>query len=67
VDLVTQCDAIKEEIDQVFHELTASAQLHPGEPVTRFESEFGGFVETEYAVARSGAAGGADAVAADVR
>jgi dTDP-4-amino-4,6-dideoxygalactose transaminase len=39
--------------------VTASAQYILEEPVTRFESEFGGFVETEYAV---GVGSGLDAI-----
>ena len=45
VDLVAQYESIAEEIDQAFHEVTASAQYILGARVEAFEEEFAQFVE----------------------
>ena len=59
VDLVAQYESIAEEIDQAFHEVTASAQYILGAQVERFEKEFAHFVGSEHAV---GVGSGLDAL-----
>jgi dTDP-4-amino-4,6-dideoxygalactose transaminase len=59
VDLVAQYESIAEEIDQAFHEVTASAQYILGARVERFEEEFAHFVGSEHAV---GVGSGLDAL-----
>jgi dTDP-4-amino-4,6-dideoxygalactose transaminase len=59
VDLVAQYDAIAGEIDQTFHEVTASAEYILGARVQRFEEEYAGFVESEHA---AGVGSGLDAL-----
>jgi dTDP-4-amino-4,6-dideoxygalactose transaminase len=59
VDLVAQYESIAEEIDQAFHEVTASAQYILGTRVERFEKEFAHFVGSEHAV---GVGSGLDAL-----
>jgi dTDP-4-amino-4,6-dideoxygalactose transaminase len=54
-----QYEAIREEIDQAFHEVTASASYILGDTVADFESEFARFVEAEHAV---GVGSGLDAL-----
>ena len=57
--MVAQYDAIREEIDQAFHEVTASAEYILGDRVARFEAEFANFVEAPHAV---GVGSGLDAL-----
>jgi dTDP-4-amino-4,6-dideoxygalactose transaminase len=59
VDLVAQYDAIEEEIDRAFHEVTASAAYILGDRVRAFEEEFARFVAAEHAV---GVGSGLDAL-----
>jgi dTDP-4-amino-4,6-dideoxygalactose transaminase len=59
VDLVAQYESIAGEIDQAFHEVTASAEYILGTRVQRFEEEFARFVGSEYAV---GVGSGLDAL-----
>ena len=59
VDLVAQYESIAEEIDQAFHEVTASAQYILGARVQRFEEEFANFVGADHAV---GVGSGLDAL-----
>jgi dTDP-4-amino-4,6-dideoxygalactose transaminase len=56
---VAQYDAIREEIDGAFHEVTASAQYILGRRVEQFEQEFGRFVDCEHAI---GVGSGLDAL-----
>ena len=57
--MVAQYEAIKEEIEQAFHEVTASAEYILGDRVTRFETEFANFVEAVHGV---GVGSGLDAL-----
>jgi dTDP-4-amino-4,6-dideoxygalactose transaminase len=59
VDLVAQYESIATEIDQAFHEVTASAEYILGDRVRRFEEEFASFVGCEHAV---GVGSGLDAL-----
>jgi dTDP-4-amino-4,6-dideoxygalactose transaminase len=59
VDLVAQYESIAGEIDEAFHEVTASAEYILGTRVQRFEEEFARFVGSEYAV---GVGSGLDAL-----
>jgi dTDP-4-amino-4,6-dideoxygalactose transaminase len=59
VDLVAQYESIAGEIDQAFHEVTASAEYILGARVQRFEEEFAHFVGAEHAV---GVGSGLDAL-----
>jgi dTDP-4-amino-4,6-dideoxygalactose transaminase len=59
VDLVAQYESIATEIDQAFHDVTASAQYILGDGVQRFEGEFARFVASEHAV---GVGSGLDAL-----
>jgi dTDP-4-amino-4,6-dideoxygalactose transaminase len=59
VDLIAQYEAIKEEIDEAFHEVTASAEYILGDRVARFETEFADFVEAVHGV---GVGSGLDAL-----
>jgi dTDP-4-amino-4,6-dideoxygalactose transaminase len=59
VDLVAQYESIAEEVDDAFHEVTASAQYILGVRVERFEQEFAQFVGAEHAI---GVGSGLDAL-----
>jgi dTDP-4-amino-4,6-dideoxygalactose transaminase len=59
VDLIAQYDAIAGEIDQAFHEVTASAEYVLGRWVHQFEEEFAAFVGSAHAV---GVGSGLDAL-----
>jgi dTDP-4-amino-4,6-dideoxygalactose transaminase len=59
VDLVAQYESIAAEIDEAFHEVTATAQYILGNRVQRFEEEFAAFVGCEHAV---GVGSGLDAL-----
>jgi len=59
VDLVAQYESIAGEIDQAFHEVTASAEYILGARVQRFEEEFASFVESQHAM---GVGSGLDAL-----
>lgn len=59
VDLVAQYRSIAEEIEQAFHEVTASAEYILGSRVQRFEEEFARFVDCEHAI---GVGSGLDAL-----
>ena len=59
VDLIAQYQAIAAEIDEAFHEVTASAEYILGARVQRFEAEFAQFVSADHAV---GVGSGLDAL-----
>jgi dTDP-4-amino-4,6-dideoxygalactose transaminase len=59
VDLVAQYDSIADEVDNAFHEVTASAEYVLGRRVHQFEEEFAAFVGCEHAV---GVGSGLDAL-----
>jgi dTDP-4-amino-4,6-dideoxygalactose transaminase len=59
VDLVAQYESIAAEIDEAFHEVTASAEYILGKRVERFEGDFARFVQAEHAV---GVGNGLDAL-----
>src|SRR5207244_8702702 len=57
--LIAQYQAIAAEIDEAFHEVTASAEYILGARVQRFEAEFAQFVSADHAV---GVGSGLDAL-----
>ena len=59
VDLVTQYEALADEIDAAFHDVTASAHYILGTRVERFEEEFADYVAAAHAV---GVGSGLDAL-----
>jgi dTDP-4-amino-4,6-dideoxygalactose transaminase len=59
VDLVAQYNSISSEIDDAFHEVTASAEYILGRRVEQFEEAFARFVGTDYAI---GVGSGLDAL-----